>query len=392
MKILVVCQHYYPDPFRITDIAKQLVTMGHEVFVLAGTPSYEHEKWLADGGKIDEVYDGVTIHRVKTVARSRGVVNRFRNYYSYAINSKRFVKRLDRDFDVVFAYEVSPVMMIEAAVKYKRKYGAKLVTYCLDIWPKCLTAGGIKERSPIYAYYRRLSKRLYSASDELLVTSQSFKDYFAEEFGFDTSGITYLPQYAESVYSPETCKKEPNGVYDFLFAGNVGVAQSVETIIEAANLLRDDERIKFHIVGDGVRLEVCRDLAESLGLNNVEFYGRLPLESMPETYAKADAMLVTGDNGVVSQTLPAKVQGYMAAAKPIIGAIGGETARVISDANCGYCGAATDAEALRDNVLKFVDASDKSELGDNGYRYYRENFPREKFFADLTTILERCRK
>ena len=86
----------------------------------------------------------------------------------------------------------------------------------------------------------------------------------------------------------------------------------------------------------------------------MKFYGHLPLEEMPRMYSKADAMMVTGDNGVVSQTLPAKVQGYMAACKPIIGAIGGETARVIEQANCGFCGEALNAEQLKENILKFI--------------------------------------
>ncbi len=114
---------------------------GHEVFVLAGEPSYERELWLKEGGKVDEVRNGVKVHRVKTVPRGKGVIRRVRNYYSYAINSKRYVKKLDKDFDVVFVYGLSPIMMAEAAIKYKKKYGTKVVLYCLDLWPKSLTAG-----------------------------------------------------------------------------------------------------------------------------------------------------------------------------------------------------------------------------------------------------------
>lgn len=392
MKILIVCQHYYPDPFRITDVAENFVKQGHEVFVLAGEPSYERELWLKEGGKVDEVRNGVKVHRVKTVPRGKGVIRRVRNYYSYAINSKRYVKKLDKDFDVVFVYELSPIMMAEAAIKYKKKYGTKVVLYCLDLWPKSLTAGGIKEDGFIYNHYKKLSKKIYAAADELLVTSESFKGYFASEFGFDKEKITYLPQYAESVYSPETCKKTTDENIDLMFAGNIGAAQSVETILEAADMLKGVKNLRFHIVGDGTHLENCKRIAETQGLTNVKFYGHLPLEEMPRMYSKADAMMVTGDNGVVSQTLPAKVQGYMAACKPIIGAIGGETARVIEKANCGFCGEALNAEQLKENILKFISTENKEVLGLNGYNFYEKNFRPEKFFADLTDALTRLAK
>ena len=113
---------------------------------------------------------------------------------------------------------------------------------------------------------------------------------------------------------------------------------------------------------------------------------------MPKTYAKADAMLVTGDNGVVAQTLPAKVQGYMAAGKPIIGAIGGETAQVIAKANCGFCGAPQNADELKENILKFISCANKSVFGINGYEFYEKYFKPEKFFTDLTAALSRCKK
>lgn len=358
--------------------------------MLTGEPSYARDEWVKNGKKIDEVKSGVKIHRVKTVPRGKGIIRRVRNYYSFAINSKRYVKKLDKDFDVIFVYELSPVMMADAAVRYKKKYGTKIVLYCLDLWPKSLTAGGIKEGGLIYKHYKKVSRKIYSAVDELLVTSESFKEYFAKEFGFDKEKIVYLPQYAESVYSPQNCKKTPDEKIDLMFAGNVGAAQSVETILAAADKLKDEKNLFFHIVGDGTHLENCKHIAKTLNLNNVIFYGRLPLEKMPETYSKADAMLVTGDNGVVSQTLPAKVQGYMAAEKPVIGAIGGETAHVIAKANCGFCGQAQNADELKENILKFVSYADKAVFAVNGYDFYEKYFRPEKFFADLSAALSRC--
>ena len=387
MKILVVCQHYYPEQFRITDICEELVRRGHEVTVVAGTPNYPMGKiydGYRHGKKRDEVINGVKVHRCFEIGRRKGVLFRFLNYYSYAISSKRYVKRLKEKFDVVFANQLSPVMMANAAVAYKKKHGTKLVMYSLDLWPESLVVGGVKRGSFLYKHYHKVSKKIYSQADRLLITSRLFRDYFTNEFGIADEKIKYLPQYAEDMFDIAACKKEPNEMVDLLFAGNVGDAQSVETILKAAALTKENEKLRWHIVGDGIALEKCQSLAKELQAENVVFYGRRDLEEMPEFYKKADAMLVTLiDDKVLSLTLPGKVQTYMAAGKPIIGAVGGETAEVITDADCGYCGAAEDAESLAENAKRFYEdvTTGKSYVfGANARSYYEKRFIKQQFF------------
>ena len=206
-------------------------------------------------------------------------------------------------------------------------------------------------------------------------------------FGIEEDKVEYLPQYAEDLFSAESCKKEPNGTVDLLFAGNVGSAQSVETIIRAADKTRDIENLRWHIVGEGAALEDCKRLAEELALTPVIFHGRKPLSEMPKYYAMTDAMLVTLlDDPVVSLTLPGKVQTYMAAGKPIIGAIGGEAAEVVARAECGYCGGAEDSEAVASNARLFCEAvlsGEAVKMGKNAEAFYREHLTKEKFFEIL---------
>jgi glycosyltransferase involved in cell wall biosynthesis len=167
-----------------------------------------------------------------------------------------------------------------------------------------------------------------------------------------------------------------------LFAGNIGEVQSVETILQAAKKLQE-KPITFHIVGGGSDLERLQGLASDWNLSNVQFYGRRPVSEMPEFYAKADALLVTlKADPVLSLTLPGKVQSCMAAAKPIIGAVDGETARVIGQAQCGYCGSAEDADALAENILAFMGA-DKVQMGQNARAYYKAQFDKEQFIETL---------
>lgn len=386
MKILVICQYYYPEPFRITDICEDLVKQGNEVFVVTGQPNYPMGK-IYDGYKgnnrRDEIISGVKIHRCFTVARGKGLIKRFLNYYSFAFSSSHYVSRIKDDFDVVLVNQLSPVMMAKAGVKYKKKHSKKLFLYCLDLWPESLAAGGIKRSSKIYSYYHRVSEKLYKLADKIAVTSKSFADYFEKEFGI--SDTRYLPQYAEEIFSPDACRKTPDGYTDLMFAGNIGVMQDIETIIKAAQLTENIKSLRWHIVGDGSELERIKEMAKDS--ENIIFHGRQPLEKMPEYYAMADAMLVTlKDDPTISLTLPGKVQTYMAAGKPIIGAINGETALVLEDAGCGICGSAGDAEALVKNVFKF-EQSDKQKMEQKATEYYDSHYRKTAFIDNLIKLL-----
>lgn len=387
MKILVICQYYYPEPFRHTDICEELVKRGHEVTVVTGLPNYpmgEIYEGYCKGEKQDEVLNGVKVHRCFTIGRRRGVVYRFLNYYSYAFSSTAYIKKLKEKFDVVFVNQLSPVMMAQGAIAYKKKYGTKVVLYCLDLWPESLVVGGIKREGAIYKFFHRVSEKIYKQVDQILVTSRSFSDYFLNEFGINS--ITYLPQYAEAIFSPGQCKKEPDGYIDLMLAGNIGAVQSVDTIIKAAQLTKDIPNLRWHIVGDGSELERLQTMAK--GMNQIIFHGRRPLEEMPKYYAMADAMLITMQKDpVLSLTLPGKMQTYMAAGKPIIGAIDGEASIVISDSACGVCGPAEIAEKLAENVRIFIEM-DRKVLGRNARAYYDDHFEKKMFIEKLESALK----
>ena len=147
MNILVICQYYSPEPFRIADICEELVRRGNKVTVVTGTPNYpmgaiypgyEH------GQKADEVINGVAVHRCPIHPRKKGAAHRLWNYYSYPHQSKKYVKAVEEPFDVVFIYQLSPVMMAEAGIMYAKSHHVKSALYCLDLWPASLSAGGAR--------------------------------------------------------------------------------------------------------------------------------------------------------------------------------------------------------------------------------------------------------
>ena len=383
MKILVICQYYYPEPFRITDICEELVKRGHEVTVVTGTPNYpmgEIYEGYREGEKRDEMINGVKVHRCFTIGRKHGSIYRFLNYYSYAFSSTSYVKKLKEEFDVVFVNQLSPVMMSNAGIKYKKKHNKKLVLYCLDLWTESLVVGGVKRESLIYNYFHKVSEKIYKQVDKILISSKSFSEYFFKEFGIRNT--EYLPQYAEALFTPEQCKKEPDEYIDLMFAGNLGVAQNVYTIIEAARLTQDVKNLRWHIVGDGSEYENLKEQADDLP--NVLFYGRKPLEEIPKYYAMADAMLVTlNADPVLSLTLPGKVQSYMAVGKPLIGSIDGETAEIIKEADCGYCSKAEDVDGLVKNIKLFINSDHKEQIGINARNFYESHFIRNRYMDTI---------
>lgn len=370
-----------------------MVCRGHEVHVVTGYPNYPEGVLYEGYGKgkhIDEVINGVKVHRCYTVPRQTGIIKRFLNYYSYAISSTKYVlskKCVASDgkpFDVVYCNQLSPVMMAHAAIAYKKKYNVPVVMYCLDLWPESLIAGGVKRDSILYKYYHHVSRKIYQKMDKILITSRMFSEYFQQEFGFQDEKTEYLPQYAEGIFE-EIETKQVTETFEFMFAGNIGSIQNVDTIIKAAELLKD-EPVRFHIVGSGSDLERLKKIGDHV--ENVVFYGRRPLEEMPTFYKKADAMLITLQaDSVLSMTLPGKVQSYMAVGKPIIGAINGETRRVIEEAKCGYCGSAEDAAELANNIRLFIENPEKEIMGKNARVYYEKHFEQKEFMDRLEAYL-----
>lgn len=392
MKILVICQYYYPEPFRVHDICEELVKRGHQVTVVTGEPNYP-EGLIYPGyekhQKADEVINGVVIHRCPIVPRKAGPFHRLLNYFSYSRLAKRYVKKLTaadgKPFDVVFVNQLSPVMMASPAITYKKKYKTPVVLYCLDLWPESLIAGGITRDFYIYKWFYKISKRIYQSVDRILVTSKSFTAYFREQFQIANDKMEYLPQYAESIFE-DLPEPQPKTTTDLLFAGNIGTAQSVDTIIGAAKKMQG-EAVHFHIVGSGSELARLQEQAKDLP--NVTFYGRRPIEEMAPFYAQADAMLVTLiKDPVLSLTVPGKVQSYMAAQKPIIGAIDGETAEVIKAADCGYCGAAENVDELVQNIHAFLENPDKKAMGLRARAFYDSYFTKQIFMDRLENFLQ----
>lgn len=411
MKILVVCQYYYPEPFRIHEVCAELVNRGHEVTVLTGLPNYPMgiipDEYKGRQHR-DEVMDGVHVVRVTEIPRKRGKIGLAKNYVSFVFFGSLKALTMKKDFDAIFVYQLSPVLM--AIPAYVAKWFSKckkLCIYCLDLWPESLSSLGISHDSGFYGFMKRVSVRIYKGAGSIGYTSRMFEKYFREYLGIGDKRFVHIPQFADEIFShmeedsDETENTDVNGILDntknsdnsryinFVFAGNVGEMQSVDTIIKAAALVRN-ERIRWYIVGDGFALESCKKLCDDMGLNEkVIFVGRRPVEEMPKFYKMADAMIVTlADNETISYTLPGKIQSYMAAGKPILAAANGETAHVINEAGCGLCAPSEDAEAFA-KIADEMAGSDFERYKTASERYYDEHFTKKLHVDLIEEMLEK---
>ncbi len=392
MKIFIVCQYFYPEQFRVNDICFELAKEGHEVTVLTGLPNYPSgtvEKQYRWFQKRKEEINGVHVVRSWLLGRGKGSLRLTLNYLTFAISASLKTLFSKRDFDLILVYQLSPVTMALPGILQKKLSGKPMIIYCHDLWPESIASAGFSPDSFLYRMLLFLSWWIYVNADLILTSSQLFEEYFRETLKI-SGAISHLPVYAEEVFEKIDAARTDKKTLDLVFAGNIGEMQSVDTIILAANELKDEKNIFFHIIGDGSSLNKCRKLSAELGTSNIIFHGRHPVTEMPRFYEMADAFLITlKKNKVISYTLPNKVQSYMAAGKPIIGAIDGETREVIDRANCGLCVPAEDYQKLADIIRQFAYNIDNAlTLGRNARLYYDENFSKEKYMDRLNSLIQ----
>lgn len=379
MRILMVCQRYYPEVLQNRDICEQLVEDGHEVTILTGLPNYDDGFVRADyrhGQRRKEVINGVKVIRTFEIGRRTGPIWRVFNYLSYMISASFYaLSKLKNDYDIIIAYQLSPVLMAVPGIVVKYKYKIPLYLYCCDLWPESMKMM-VKENSLPFKIMLKASRMIYSKMDKISVQSKSFIEYFEEIDNVNERKLCYIPQFASSEYLNENFDSN-NGVVDFVFLGNIGIAQDIEMIINAIEMIKNVKGFMMHFVGDGSFLATAKKLVEEKQLGTiVRFYGRRSVDEMPHFYRLADVCIATlKANSIISQTIPSKVQGYMAAGKPILAALNGYGAEVIQESNCGICVPAGETYRFAQAMRQFiVDFHMYEKCGINAREYFKKYF------------------
>jgi colanic acid biosynthesis glycosyl transferase WcaI len=400
VKILIVTQYFWPENFRINDLTQELMQRGHSVTVLTGIPNYPAGRVFDEyrqNPKAFGHYGGATVMRVPMLARGHGSVRLFLNYLSFVVGGCLCGpwRLRGQHADVIFVFEPSPVTVGLPAIMLGRIKHAPVVFWALDLWPETLAAIGVIRSPRLLGWVGSLVRFIYERCTLVLGQSRGFLSSIAK-YCSDTQKIRYFPSWAEVVFSqadlvpaPEVPVRE--GVFNVLFAGNIGEAQDLPAVLEAAESLKHNATIRWLIVGDGRKSVWLQEEVARRGLQgNVLLLGRFPVERMPSFYAHADALLVSLKKApVFSMTIPGKVQSYLMAGVPLIGMLDGEGAKVISEANAGLVCAAGDAGGLAAAVLEMAAMSvdRRHQLGANGRAFAQREFDRNLLMDRLEALL-----
>ncbi len=397
MKILIVTQYFWPEGFRINDLALGLRDKGYEVTVLTGKPNYPGGKFFSGYGfwshDLDD-YNGIRVVRVPLIPRADGSVVRLTlNYLSFVLFASLLGPlRCRGRFGLIFVYEPSPITVGLPALLLKKLKNAPVMFWVQDLWPESLSATGAIRSAWVLALVERLVRYIYRGCDRILVQSMAFFSPI-KKLSVNADKIFYFPNSAEQLYQPVTGENKLSatvsipGGFRVMFAGNIGAAQDFGMILAAAEMLKTHSDIHWVLLGDGRMAKWVREQVEKRELSaTVHLLGRHPVEKMPGYFALADVMLVTlKKDPIFSMTIPAKVQSYLACARPIIAALQGEGARVVKEAGAGLTPEPEDPKALADAVLAMygLSAAEREAMGRRGRSYFERNFDRDMLIDRL---------
>jgi colanic acid biosynthesis glycosyl transferase WcaI len=405
LRLLIVTQYFWPENFRINDLAVRLRARGHAVSVLTALPNYPQGRFF-DGygwtGPLRERHDGLSVRRVPIVPRGSGRAWRMvLNYVSFAVSATVLGPfATSRDIDAVFVFAPSPPTVAVPALFLGALRRRPVVFWVQDLWPEALMAVDAVRRPSVLGAVGRFVGALYRRCDLVLAQSPAAVDAIRARGGIaEPARVRYFPCSAEDEYlrpvpadaAPKlTALGVPAG-FRLLFAGNLGAAQDLESLLESADRLRARSDIQWVFLGDGRRRDWLAAEVERRGLRStVHLIGRHPMSDMPAFFADAGALLVSlKDAPGLRETIPSKVQAYLASGRPIVGALNGEGARIIRESGAGLTCPPGDPAALADTVARLAARSgpEREAMGRLGRAYYADHFDRDRLLLQLETWL-----
>lgn len=407
MKLCIFTNHFFPEDFKVNDIAFELVNRGIDVTVITAIPDYPQGKFFDGYGlfkKNKEWVNGCRVIRLPIIPRGKGGSKRLiLQYISYYISSIvfTFFHKFFHKYDGVFVHLTSPFFIGLAASHLKRYQKIPMFFWTLDLWPESITAAAGISHPIVIGPLSRQVQKVYDNCDKILIGSKGFELSILEKGDYKDK-LVYFPNWCEitsgEILSADYSEIEPfvsltEKDFVVLFAGNLGEAQNICCIIDAAiDLFDSNPEIKFVFLGDGRAKEQAVQKSEQAGIlgKTVFFPGRFPIESMPFFMSKASVLLVSlRDELIFNLTVPSKVQFYMAQGKPILAMLNGDGADLIAESKCGIAVPANDKKAFATALKKMgsLPEDELSQLGANGKEYYEKNFTKEQRMEQLMGLI-----
>ena len=388
MKILIVSQYFWPENFRVNELAEGLIKFGHKVTVLTGYPNYPKGIIYSDFKKNHKKYSnyrGIEIIRVPILPRKNNKFHLILNYLSFLVNSifYGYLKLKNRNFDLVFTFQLSPVTVGITSAFFSKINNCAQIFWVLDLWPDTLEALNIFKKKWQINLLKVLINWIYSKCDLILAQSNMILEEILKYPSVKENAF-YFPSWGDgdlflkkTKYAPEVIKKE---IFTIIFAGNIGEAQDFPSLLKAVKFLSKKKIRKYRIIliGDGSKKDWIKKQVKKLNIESFfEFHNSYPLQRMPEFFMHADALYVSLLNKkVFNMTIPGKIQFYLSSGKPIIGMICGEAAEIIKKSKSGIICDSGDFLSLSKNISTIISYDKKylKEMGLNGSKYADKEF------------------
>lgn len=381
-KILLVSQYFWPESFSINEICLEL-SKKHSIQVLTGKPNYPKGKIFKGYSKSNikiEYYKKIKIYRVPLIPRKKNTfLNLIQNYFSFVFNAIYFGRKFKFDnFDHILVYATSPITSAIPAIFLKFKYKKKLTVWVQDLWPESVKATGYIKNNILIFFISILVKLIYHFTDIILIQSKAFRKKINQYT--NNSKIIYHPNSFRVPNTSSKIKKELNELlsnnFCITFAGNLGKAQALDKLIQAASILHE-KKIKILIFGNGSEEKNLKKMILKKNLKNVMVFNSVSSNLIYKIYKKSKVLFVSlKKDEILDLTIPNKVQSYMSATKPIIGAVSGETAKIIKKNNIGYVCNINNPCDIRDKIKKIYNLNNKelTKMGKRSKLYYEKNF------------------
>ena len=363
-KILFICQNFWPENFRSTDVVNNLVNSGYEIEVLTSNPNYpegkiyKNYKWY---NFKSEIYKNkFLIHRVPTIPRGRSsYITIFFNYLAFIFFGSLLgiLKFKNKKFDYILVFAYSPIFQVYIAIVIKFfMQKTKLVTWVQDLWPENLVALKIIKNKFFLNIINYLTLGIYKSSDILVAQSKSFKRILNAR---TKKKVYFIPNYAE-IFTKLNQKKKINKKFTITYAGNIGKAQKLLTLLKSAKKLNNNN-VTIKIFGDGIEFMKLKKYKEDNNIDNVNFLGKVSKNRIVKEYENSDALFLSlNKDKFLNYTIPAKLQTYFSIGKPIIASASGETKNIILDSRAGFCSPPENDELLYKNILKLLKLKKKT--------------------------------
>ena len=402
-KILVYTNHYYPENFKINDIVNHFDDQEYSVKVITGIPNYPSGKFFQDYGyfkKTTEIKGNIKIRRLPLIARGKGsnfkLVLNYLSYFFSVLIYTIYLILFNKKYDLIFVHHTSPIFIAISPCLYKTfNKQAKMILWDLDIWPESIEATGAIKNKKILKNVKKIVEILYNKFDIILVGSNSFVQIVKERV--KDIQVVYFPNWAEDTFEGALVNKRVSQIeiqtenLKIMFAGNIGEAQDVYSILKLIAKCKN-KHIDWIFVGDGrMKNWLEKELNTIKILGEIVFFGNHPIKEMPSFFKQADIMLLTLKNDeIFTKTVPAKLQAYLASAKPVLGMISGEAKKIIFNSGAGWASDSGDIESAYNDICKILKLSNNELIkkGLRGFNYYEKNFSKHSRLSQLDNIIK----